>query len=75
VLLSAFGLEEPALRILAEIVHEIDLHDETCARPEIAGIERLLEGWARSGLADEQIEERGLALYDGLYHAFGPMGL
>jgi hypothetical protein len=74
VLLCAFDLDEPALRTLAEIVHEIDLHDETSSRPEIAGIERLIEGWARSGLPDAQLQEYGLALFDGLYQALRPTG-
>lgn len=73
VLLRAFDLDEPALRTLAEIVHEIDLHDETSSRPEIVGIERLIEGWARSGLPDAQIEGHGNILFDGLYHAFSQM--
>ncbi len=73
VLIRAFDLDEPALRILAEIVHEIDLHDEASSRPETAGVERLIEGWARSGLPDAQLEAHGFALFDGLYHAFSPM--
>jgi hypothetical protein len=66
----AFGLEDPGLQPIAEIVHEIDLHDGRYARPEVAGIETLLEGWAMAGLPDVELESKGESLFEGLYAGF-----
>jgi hypothetical protein len=70
VMVQAFGLEETALQVVTEIVHEIDLRDGVYARPETSGVDALLRGWQLAGLADEEMEARGLALFDGLYAAF-----
>ena len=72
-MLRAFGLDEPALQAVAEVVHEIDLRDGRYARPETAGIEAVLAGWQRVDLADGEREARGLALFEGLYAAFAHM--
>jgi hypothetical protein len=69
-MLRAFGLDEPALQAVAEVVHEIDLRDGRYARPETAGIDAVLAGWQGADLADAEREVRGLALFDGLYAAF-----
>jgi hypothetical protein len=66
----AFGLESPEMEPIAEIVHEIDLHDDRYAWPETAGIERLLNGWALAGFSDDELESRGISLFEGLYAAF-----
>ena len=47
VLLARLGLDDPGLRALGEMVHEIDLRDGKFGRPETAGLERLIEGIAR----------------------------
>lgn len=69
VLLRAFNLNAPTLFIIAEIVHEIDLHDGLYAWPQVGGVEALLRGWQRSGLSDQEMETRGLLLFDGLHAA------
>jgi hypothetical protein len=73
-LLAAFRLEEPALRALAAIVHEIDLHDSASTAPETAGVEAVLDGWRQAGWADEELERHGLALFEGLYRSLGAKG-
>ncbi len=65
----AFGLDDPGLRAIAEIVHEIDLQDGRYSRPETIGVDRVLDGWSRADLADGELETRGLALFDGLYNS------
>jgi hypothetical protein len=65
-----FGLGDPALANLAEIVHEIDLRDGRYVRAEIAGIDAILDGWRRIGLSDAELEAHGLALFEGLYASF-----
>jgi hypothetical protein len=65
----AFGLDDPALRALAEIVHDIDLQANDFGRPETHGVAAILDGWRRSNLDDPELESRGLALFDGLHAA------
>lgn len=72
-MLAAFGLHEPGLGALAEIVHEIDLRDGRSARPEIAGVERILTGWSTANLPDAELEQLGTALFEGLYAALGSL--
>jgi hypothetical protein len=66
----AFGLEDPGLQPIAEIVHEIDLHDDRYAWPEAAGIEALLGGWSLASLPDAELELKGVSLFEGLFATF-----
>ncbi|MBI3731961.1 MAG: chromate resistance protein [Chloroflexi bacterium] len=68
-MLAAFGLSEPALQAMAEIVHEIDLRDGRAARAETAGVDAVLHGWRRANLSDAELEAHGVALFEGLYAA------
>lgn len=72
-MMSVFGLKEPGLQGLAEIVHEIDLRDGRYARPETPGLELILKGWLQAGLPDREIEQRGIALFEGLFTALSRM--
>lgn len=69
-LLSRFGLDRPGLTAIGEMVHDIDLHDGKFARPETAGLERLINGIARRHARDEDRIERGGAVLDELYETF-----
>lgn len=69
VLIAAFGVAAPGLGALAEIVHDLDLQDGLYARPEAAGLEAVMSGWRHLPLADEELEVRGIALFEGLYQA------
>ncbi len=71
VLLRAFLIDDPALMEIAEIVHELDLNDASYARPEIAGVGAVLDGWQHLEILDEEREANGAALFEGLYAAFG----
>jgi hypothetical protein len=70
VMQRTFGLGDPALQRVAEIVHEIDLRDGMYARPETGGVDALLRGWQLAELPDDEMESRGLLLFEGLYSAF-----
>jgi hypothetical protein len=69
VMAASFGLDDPALASIAEIVHEIDLRDGRSERPEVAGVDRILSGWGTLGLPDAELERLGMALFEGLYRA------
>jgi len=70
VLLVRFGLRDPALRQLAEIVHDIDLKDDRYGRPETPGLERLLTGMALVHADDESRLRDGAAALDSVYASF-----
>jgi len=69
-LTKRFGLTDPALRAIAEIVHDIDYKEPTFGRPETAGVERVLTGVARHHGEDTTRLKVGAALFDALYEAF-----
>lgn len=71
----AFALDEPALRVMAEIVHEIDLRDGRYLRPEIAGVDTILSGWQFADWSDAEREAHGIALFQGLYAALASRSL
>src|SRR5262245_52290572 len=70
VLLSRFGLTSPALRAIAEMVHDVDLKDSKFARPETSGFERAIAGIALGHAQDEDRLARASALLDDLHTAF-----
>ena len=70
VLLARLGLEDAALRPIAEIVHDIDLRDAKFGRPETAGVETLIAGLALGHRDDDARLARGAAMLDDLYEYF-----
>jgi hypothetical protein len=70
VLVRRFGLEDPALRPVAEIVHDIDLKDGRFSRPETTGIEHLIAGIAMRHKEDEERLRDGAVAFEALYEYF-----
>lgn len=66
-LVRRFGIEDKAVQKIAEMIHDADLEDAKFQRSECMGIDRVLKGWARSGMRDDQILQHGLECFDGLY--------
>jgi hypothetical protein len=66
-LVRRFGLDDPALRALGEIVHDIDCKDEKFGRPEAPGIALVVEGIRQSTPDDGDRVARGAALFEDLY--------
>jgi len=66
-LLARFGIADKALRKIGEMVHDADLEDEKFQRPECVGLDRILKGWAKRGMPDDEILLRGGNCFDGLY--------
>lgn len=70
VFIDRLGFNDPALRAIAEIVHDIDLKDSKFSREEALGIDRLIAGAAMARKEDEERLERGIAIFDDLYEYF-----
>jgi hypothetical protein len=62
-----FGIDDKAVKKIAEMIHDTDLEDAKFQRPECIGIDRVLKGWAKQGLSDQEILRRGLECFDALY--------
>ncbi len=70
VLLQKFGLTDPALKQIAEIVHDIDLKDEKFGREDALGVDRLIAGIAMAHPEDEKRLAEGAAVFNSLYEYF-----
>lgn len=70
VLLTRVGIEDPALKAIAEIVHDIDLKDDKFTREETAGIKTLITGIGMATDNDEERLARGAAMFDDLHAYF-----
>jgi hypothetical protein len=49
------------------MIHDADLDDARFQRVEAVGIDRVLKGWAKEGLLDQEILRRGFECFDALY--------
>lgn len=66
-LLHRFGLRDPALRWIAEVVHDLDFKDARFGHAEAAGIATVLQGLCAAHAADADRVTAGSAVFDGLY--------
>jgi hypothetical protein len=66
-LVRRFGIQDKAVRNIAEMVHDADLDDDKFQRNECIGIDRVLKGWAKEGLPDGELLRRGFQCFDALY--------
>jgi len=71
VLLDHVALNDPALRAIAEIIHDIDLRDSKFGREESVGIRTLIDGIALTTSADPERIARGAEVFNHLYESFG----
>ena len=69
VLLERFQLADPAVCVLGEMVHDIDLRDGKFGRPETAGLQRVIDGIGRAHPADEERIAQGAAVLDAVYRS------
>ncbi len=73
VLLDRFGLDDPGLRAVADLVHDIDCKEDRYARPETAGVAAIVDGIRRSATDDATRLDQGAILFEGLYHGLAGM--
>jgi hypothetical protein len=67
VLVEEYGLDDPALALLARIVHGADIAEDRDATPQSRGLLAVAEGFHLLGLDDHRQLELGLPVYDALY--------
>ena len=68
-LVKRFGITDKAVLRMAEMVHDTDLEDGKFQTTECVGIDRLLKGWAKIGLADDELLTRGGECFEALYQS------
>jgi hypothetical protein len=66
-LIRRFGIQDRTVCKIAEMVHDADLDDDKFQRTECIGIDRVLKGWAKEGLSDQEILRRGFECFDALH--------
>jgi hypothetical protein len=64
-----FRIRDRKAKAIGEIIHDADISDEKFGRKEGFGIDEVLKGWARQGIPDAELLERGMQLIEGLYQA------
>jgi hypothetical protein len=64
-----FRIRDPRVAVIGQMIHDADLLDDRFGRKEGYGVDEILKGWARQGLADEKLLEPGMELIEGLYHS------
>jgi len=71
VLLRRFGLSDPALAPIGEIIRDIDCKDAKYGRGETAGIAAVIDGIAGAEAEDSQRLARSAPVFEGLLKHFG----
>ena len=67
-IVSRYEIEDPALHILAQIVHGADVAEDLYGRPEAPGLKAIAEGFQQMGLMDDlEVLRLEFPLYDALY--------
>lgn len=67
VLQERFGIVDPAVTSLAQIIHDLDLKDERFRPPQAAGIATTLEGLSLAFSDDAELMKQGIALFEAIY--------
>ena len=67
VLAEEYEIDDPAVRLLARIVHGADVADDRDATPESRGLLAIAEGFHLLELDDHRQLELSLPVYDALY--------
>ncbi len=64
-----FGVDEPALRTIGEIVHDLDLKESRYQRPEAPAVARLVEGLREVHADDPELLDAGMRVFEALYRS------
>jgi hypothetical protein len=64
-----FRIRDRGVKVISEIIHDADIADDKFGRKEGYGVDEILKGWARQGISDQELLDRGMQLIEGLYHS------
>ncbi len=68
-LCHSFNLTDKNVLLIGQAIHDADLDDDKYGRTEGHTMNRILQGWAKKNISDEELLLRGIDLIDGLYSA------
>jgi len=68
-LYKQFAMRDGRVKRIAQIIHDADLGDEKFGRVEGQGLDKVLNGWAKQDLPDDELLQRGIELIEGLYES------
>jgi hypothetical protein len=68
-LYKQFAIRDGKVKRIAQIIHDADLGDDKFGRIEGQGLDRVLNGWAKQDLPDDELLQRGSELIEGLYES------
>jgi hypothetical protein len=66
-LVEEYDIGDPAVAVLARVVHGADVSDDRDATPQSRGLEAIADGFALLELDDQRQLELELPVYDALY--------
>jgi hypothetical protein len=67
-IITKYRIEDPAVHLLAEIVHGADVQQDIYGRPEAPGLNAIAEGFRALNLKDDhEILGKEFIVYDALY--------
>ena len=64
-----FRIRDRRVGVIGQMIHDADLLDDRFGRKEGYGVDEILKGWARQGLPDSELLQRGIQLIEGLYYS------
>lgn len=70
-LCAHFGIADPAVARLAQVVHDIDLKDDHFGAPEAPTVAAAIEGLQMACADDHALLEQGIGLFEALFRSFG----
>lgn len=67
-IVSKYKIEDPAIQLMAKIVHSADVSKDLNLQPEAVGLKAIAEGFGHLGLKDDhEILAKEFIVYDALY--------
>jgi hypothetical protein len=66
---KSFRIRDHRVSVIREMIHDADLLDGKFGRKEGFGIDQVLHGWAKQGIPDGELLERGIQLIEALYQS------
>jgi len=67
-IVEKYKIEDPAIKLMAKIIHSADISKDLHLQPEAAGFRAIAEGFGLLGLKDDhEILAKEVIVYDALY--------